>query len=162
LRSKRDETHDHIVDLLYSLVEKESEYEKTERQSKTYPIHIHFKKDTKEHHPDIYAKTKRTNEIDIYDVWHIEGEREACSDILHAACVDGVRYYSIVCVNSGKPDPWTKEYARKLVRIFLNYLRSEKGEPLLKADKVLVAEIDREELRGDKKILQSLKKQLKF
>jgi hypothetical protein len=159
---KTDNMHDHVVSLLFSLVDKDSEYKRKEPQSKTYPLHIHFKKDTKEHHPDIYAQTKSKNEFDIYEVWHTEDEREACSDILHAACIDGIRYFSIVCVDSGLPDPWKKEYAKKLVRIFSNSLRNESGKLLLPPDKVYYADIIKEDLRDGNKILQSLKKQLKF
>jgi len=164
LKSKgSDKTHERIVSLLYSLVKADQEYKETKRRTKTYPIHIHFKRDTKEYHPDIWAKTKKKNEIDIYEVWHKEGEREACSDILHAACVDGIRYFSIVCVKNPKvDDPWEIHYARKVFKIFSNYLRNESGELLLNPEKAYIAEIGADELGDDKRIVQSLRKQLKF
>lgn len=160
----RDKTHDHIADLLFKLVDAYPDYKEKECRSKTNPILIKFKKDFKEYHPDIWAKTRKTKEIDIYEVWNTEEEREACSDILHAACIDNIRYFHIICVENPRfPDQsWDKNYAKKLVRIFLNHIRNDSNELLLKPENVSYAEIRKNELRDDKRILQSLRKQLDF
>jgi len=145
------------------LVDADPDYKEKEYMSKANPIHVKFKKDVKEYHPDIWAKTKKTNEIDIYEVWNSEEEREACSDILHAACVDNVKYLSIVCVKNFRfQDPWDKEYAKKLVRIFVNRIRDTSNQLLLKPENVYYAEIGKSELNDDKKVLRSLRKQLHF
>ncbi len=159
----RDKTHDHIVDLLFKLVDSYPDYKEKECYSKGNPIHIKFKKDVKEYHPDIWAKIRRTNEIDIYEVWNTEEEREACSDILHAACVDNVKNLSIICVNNPKfKDPWDINYAKKLVRIFLNHIRNDSNQLLLKPENVYYAEIGKDKLKDDKRILRLLRKQLDF
>jgi len=161
---KYDKTHDHIVDLLHTLVREYPDYQKTQQQSKTYPLIIQSKKDTKEHHPDIWAKVKKTNQIDIYEVWNTEEERQACSDILHAACVDNIRYIHIVCVNNPKfaDQAWKKEDAKKLVRIFLDHIRDDSGKLLLEPSMVCYADLGANELEEDNKILKSLKQQLEF
>ena len=77
---RKDKTHDRIVNLLFNLVEKTKEYDKKEPYSKANPIHIHVRKSYTPYHPDIWARTKK-GEIDIYEVWNTEDDRQAASDI---------------------------------------------------------------------------------
>jgi len=165
MRNKsNDKNHDRIVDLLYSLVKDDKKtYKETHDDSTINPIHIHVGREVVPYHPDIWAKTRKKNEIDIYEVWNTEDERSACSDILHAACTDNIRSLSIVCVRNPRfKDPWTVKYAKTICRVFLDHLRNKSGALLLEITEVYFAEIGKDDIKDDNKIKRSLKAQLDF
>jgi len=104
------------------------------------------------------------NEIDIYEVWNTEDERQACSDILHAACIDNIKCLHIVCIKNPKnpADSWDKRYAKKITDIFLNKIFKANGDFLLDPTNVCYAELSQSDLSDESKMRGILKKQLEF
>ncbi len=110
------------------------------------------------YYPDVWAKVKRTEKVDVYEVWHSETETEAIEDILFSSLVKGIRYFHIVCTGENL----TKKDTKELVALILKRMRDEKGNQLLGLSNVYITELP-ERIWGDgTKTSEYLKKELRF
>lgn len=84
------------------------------------------------YNPDVWGKLRKTNKIDVYEVWDSQSDEASISDVLLSALTLNIGTLSIVCF-----DGETKTFAHKLVKIILNSVRNSNGEPLLDPSEAL-------------------------
>ena len=93
--------HNKIIQILFELCTEHKTDSGKKRYSKIYADHIgkdikpiiltartKVKPEAKYYYPDIWVKTKRGPDIQIFEVWHSETKSEAVEDILFSLFVE--------------------------------------------------------------------------
>ncbi len=109
------------------------------------------------YHPDVWAKLKRTNTKDTYEVWDGQSASDSVGDIVLSALTPSIRTMSMVCF-----DQHTSELAETLAKVILPSIRNEKGAVLLSKDDVLpyIVTVPEEIQRNDSKLREFLSEKL--
>lgn len=105
------------------------------------------------YNPDVWGELRKTNKIDVYEVWDSQTDEASISDVLLSALTLNIGTLSIVCF-----DGETKALAHKLVKIILNSVRNPKGEFLLDPSEALpyVVELTAAETASDVTMKEAL------
>lgn len=162
--AKAEKIHDLVVKVLKELAEEYPRYSKVIAYPKEKePILIPFEKYTIRYYPDVWAEVKRHRRIDVYEVWHKEGEGEAIADVYLSAKIPRLLNLHIVRVKS-RDGVWTKESASNIVSTIFKDL--EITYPSLKHTRsyghVIIAELSQQELDDENRLRESLFTQLEF
>jgi len=116
------------------------------------------KPESKYYYPDIWTTTKRSSEVQIFEVWHSETRSEAVEDILFSSFVEGLSYLHIICTGNNL----LSNDATELVNLILNKVRDEDGEVRLKTNSVYITEVPENLSENVSKIKSYLTKELDF
>src|SRR3989304_7444539 len=82
--------------------------------------------------PDLWAKIKSNNNVDVYEVWDEQSKASRLEDVILSALTPNIYTLSIICL-----DQDTAENARKIVKVVLNSIYNEKRKKLLDPTNVL-------------------------
>jgi len=147
--------HDRVVEVLFQLARNFKPYAKVfaDHISQNYrPLQILSSQRRGEaevcsYYPDLWCKIKKTNKIDIYEVWDNQSDDACVADIALAALTPNVERIYIICFDKSQYD-----LARKLVKVMLSSLFSEEGNLLLDPSEVMkyVTLIPIKIMEGDK------------
>lgn len=157
--------HDRIIEILFDLLKNDEDYKKRnadhiEENYKSINILSNNNRGpskNREYNPDIWCQLKKTNEIDIIEIWDSQS-REACvEDILFSALTPNVCTLSIICFEKKQ-----QKLASELVKLLLSSLFNDEGELLLEPNKVLpyIILISEEIINDDNKIKELLRSEL--
>lgn len=83
------------------------------------------------YHPDVWARIRRSNRIDVYEVWDSQSDSDSVEDLVLSALTPNVETLSIVCF-----EPDTASYARDLVSTILGSMYDSKGNRFLDPSEV--------------------------
>jgi hypothetical protein len=134
-----DSEHNRVIEVLYELALDFKPYGRVyvdhiSKDYKTINILSHRKRgaaDVYPYYPDLWCRTKRTNKIEIFEVWDSQIEDACITDIVLAALTPDIEALYIICLQKDQ-----YELALKLVKVVLSSLFGEEGSLLLDPSKV--------------------------
>jgi hypothetical protein len=84
------------------------------------------------YHPDVWARIRRSSNIDVYEVWDSQTVSDCVEDVVLSALTPNIYTLSIICFDSEAAN-----LAKELVSTVLASIHDAKGNRLLDPSKVL-------------------------